>query len=79
VGRAESKFQDRLRIWIDTDEQDPWLSHVQQLHDTLVSRSVGLEWHIFPGAHGGPYWSAHVGDHLSFCFPPSSATSTCSA
>ena len=55
-----------MRVWIDADDQDPWLKRDQDLHTKLDQRHISNEWHQFPGRHGGTYWQEHDLDYLTF-------------
>jgi enterochelin esterase-like enzyme len=57
---------ERLRIWIDAGEQDPWLERDRQLHQTLVERGIDHQWHVLGGGHEGSYWQANVERYLEF-------------
>jgi enterochelin esterase-like enzyme len=57
---------DGLRVWLDADEQDPWVKPDTDLHNRLDQRRVANEWHIYPGRHGGTYWHDHIPDYLQF-------------
>jgi enterochelin esterase-like enzyme len=54
------------RVWIDADEQDPWVKRDADVHNRLDTRHISNEWHTFPGRHGGSYWADHVPDYLNF-------------
>lgn len=55
-----------LRIWIDIDQEDPWLDRAKQLHDILLARKIPHIWQVFPGIHNYEYWSKHTIDYLRF-------------
>jgi enterochelin esterase-like enzyme len=57
----------RVRIWIDAGEQDPWLDRDTALDTTLTSRGIAHDWHILPGGHEGLYWKLNVPTYLRFC------------
>jgi enterochelin esterase-like enzyme len=55
-----------LRVYLDADEQDPWVKPDADLHNRLDQRHIANEWHVFPGRHGGTYWHDHIPDYLQF-------------
>ncbi len=57
---------DRLRIWVDSGEEDQFYPRALALHGTLVERGITHEWHPWPGEHQDTYWIAHTPDYLSF-------------
>jgi enterochelin esterase-like enzyme len=57
---------DRLRIWIDMPELDPWLEEAKELHLVLAGRGVSHNWQVFPGEHAGVYWMEHILDYLRY-------------
>ncbi len=57
---------ERLAIWIDVGDEDPWLDRVEQLDETLEEAGVPHEFNVFPGEHDGSYWGEHIQDYLHF-------------
>jgi enterochelin esterase-like enzyme len=57
---------DRLAIWIDIGDDDPWLDRVEQLHEELDEANVPHEYNVFQGDHDGEYWGEHISDYLRF-------------
>jgi enterochelin esterase-like enzyme len=57
---------ERLQIWIDIGEDDPWIGRAALLHQALDERRVSHEWVVFPGGHDGTYWQSHTADYLRF-------------
>jgi len=57
---------DRLQIWIDAGQEDPWLDRIQMLNDTLTSRGIAHSFQIFAGGHDYTYWENHMLDYLRF-------------
>jgi enterochelin esterase-like enzyme len=55
-----------LHVWVDADDQDPWVKRDADLHSRLDQRHISNEYHVFPGKHGGTYWHDHVQDYLNF-------------
>ncbi len=56
----------RLRIWIDTAQEDPFLERVEMLHQLLMARGVDHVFQVYPGAHDYYYWHEHSVDYLRF-------------
>jgi len=57
---------DRLQIWLDAGEEDPWYARVVELHEALIVRGIDHELHLWPGEHDGDYWISHIPDYLRF-------------
>ncbi|MGI9148022.1 MAG: OpgC domain-containing protein [Chloroflexota bacterium] len=57
---------EKLRIYLDASEHDPWLQRDLDLKARLEKRKISVEWHQFPGQHGGLYWHEHVSEYLRF-------------
>jgi enterochelin esterase-like enzyme len=60
-----------LQVYLDAGQYDPWLERDLDLKARLEKRNVSVEWHQFPGQHGGSYWHDHVTEYLRFygtCF-----------
>jgi enterochelin esterase-like enzyme len=57
---------DSLKIWLDVGTDDVWLPNIEAVHSTLVSESLHVEYHEFPGPHEAEYWIEHVPDYLRF-------------
>jgi enterochelin esterase-like enzyme len=55
-----------LKVWLDADEQDPWVKRAAELHNRLDQRHVSNQWRTYGGQHGGSYWHDHVQDYLTF-------------
>jgi S-formylglutathione hydrolase FrmB len=55
-----------LTLSIDVGDNDQWLPNAEALADLMASLQVPADWHIWPGAHDGVYWSTHVPDYLRF-------------
>jgi enterochelin esterase-like enzyme len=55
-----------LKVWVDADDQDPWVKQDADLHNRLDQRHISNDYHVFPGKHGGSYWHDHVQDYLNF-------------
>jgi enterochelin esterase-like enzyme len=57
----------RLKLWLDVAADDPlWKAGSEAFHEQLEESGVSHEWHIWPGAHDGLYWGAHMEDYLRF-------------
>jgi enterochelin esterase-like enzyme len=57
---------EKLRIWIDAGQTDPWIQATTRLHDILQGRGVPVDWHLNPDGHNPEYWAQHVPDYLQF-------------
>jgi enterochelin esterase-like enzyme len=55
-----------LQIWIDTGQDDPWVTRALLLHDTLSERGIPHTWHLYLGGHDWEYWGAHVAEYIRF-------------
>lgn len=56
----------QVRIWLDVGDQDEWRSRVDELHEALLERGIGHEYHNFPGQHESEYWMAWEHLYLQF-------------
>jgi enterochelin esterase-like enzyme len=54
------------RLWLDTGKLDWYLKITTDFEALLVAQNVPHEWYLFNGTHDEAYWSAHVGDYLSW-------------
>jgi len=54
------------RIWVDRGEDDYLYEDIDFFVSVLVDNEIPHEFHIWPGAHNGEYWQAHVADYLSW-------------
>lgn len=66
VQLASSAGITNTHVWLDVDQQDPWLKRDQELHNRLDQRHIANEWHVYPGQHGGSYWHDHLQDYVNF-------------
>lgn len=57
---------DRLQLWIDIGDEDPWLERAVLLHDILGERGFDHGFVVWPGGHDGEYWVAHIPDYVRF-------------
>lgn len=57
---------ERLQIWIDIGEEDPWLLRAEELHLALERRGIEHEWNVLPGDHSGDYWQRNIVTYLRF-------------
>ncbi|HLH25717.1 MAG TPA: OpgC domain-containing protein [Chloroflexota bacterium] len=57
---------DRVQIWLDIGEDDPWYPRVVELDDVLTACGIDHEFHVWPGDHDGEYWTSHIPDYLRF-------------
>ncbi len=56
----------RLKIWIDTGRDDPWMGRASLLHTILLERGVPHTWNLYPGGHNWEHWRAHVDEYVRF-------------
>jgi S-formylglutathione hydrolase FrmB len=56
----------RLRIRIDTGQDDPWVARATLLHNTLTERGIAHAWQVTPGGHNWDYWHALLEEYLRF-------------
>ncbi|MBV9547379.1 MAG: hypothetical protein JOY61_23660, partial [Chloroflexi bacterium] len=63
---ANASGLNNVKVWVDADDQDPWVKRDADLHNKLDQRHISNEYHVFPGKHGGSYWHDHVPDYLNF-------------
>lgn len=52
------------RIFMDMGDKDQELGFNSQFEALLTQMGIPHEWHLYPGAHDEPYWSAHVEEYL---------------
>ncbi|MFN8533393.1 MAG: alpha/beta hydrolase-fold protein [Dehalococcoidia bacterium] len=57
---------ERLRIWLDVGDVDPWRETVEQFDALLTSRGVAHRFTIGEGDHEGTYWAQRMPDYLTF-------------
>lgn len=57
---------DRLQIWVDIGEDDPWVSSARELHQALLDQDVDHAYAELPGTHEAEYWEANQSDYLRF-------------
>ncbi len=57
---------ERLQIYIDAGQDDPWLDRSLELHDKLTARGIPHIWQVKPGGHDYTYWMKYVVDYLRF-------------
>ena len=56
----------RLHIWVDTAQGDPWRDRAEELHRILSARGIDHTWQVYPGVHDWYYWHEHTVDYLRF-------------
>lgn len=57
---------ERLIIWLDAGDEDPWIERIELLHRILEDRGIPHSWSILPGEHGGAYWEQNLVTYLRF-------------
>jgi enterochelin esterase-like enzyme len=56
----------RIPIYLDVGDSDGLLDDDEALAGELRRLGADVRWHPAEGAHGRPYWSAHLLDYLRF-------------
>jgi poly(3-hydroxybutyrate) depolymerase len=54
------------RLWIDRGKSDPFSPYDAAIVRELKARGARLQSRVWPGAHTGSYWRAHMGRYLRF-------------
>ncbi len=54
------------RLWIDVGSEDPFRSADTTFAQTLESKGLAVEFHVWPGGHEAAYWNSHWGSYLDF-------------
>jgi enterochelin esterase-like enzyme len=57
---------ERLHIWLDVGDDDPFVDQASELHQILLDRGIEHDFHIFVGQHASEYWQEHVLDYIRF-------------
>jgi S-formylglutathione hydrolase FrmB len=55
-----------MPLWIDRGRSDPFTSYDATIVHALRGRGARLSSHVWPGAHTGKYWRAHMARYLRF-------------
>jgi S-formylglutathione hydrolase FrmB len=55
-----------MPLWIDRGKSDPFTSYDGVIVRALRDRGARLTSHVWPGAHTGKYWRAHMARYLRF-------------
>jgi enterochelin esterase-like enzyme len=63
---ASAPGLDRLQIYIDSGQEDPWFERDVELHNILTLRGVPHIWQANAGGHEYQYWMEHILDYLRF-------------
>jgi enterochelin esterase-like enzyme len=53
-------------IFMDSGDNDPELAMALNVESMFTKNGIIHEWHLFSGAHTEEYWSAHVGEYISW-------------
>ncbi len=56
----------KARVWIDVGNRDPFFSADSELARALCAYGQKVVFNVWPGAHSGDYWNAHVDRYLRF-------------
>src|SRR6266849_10836718 len=54
------------RVWIDVGADDPFRTADAVLAHRLQRQDEQLDFHVWPGGHGGGYWQRHMAQYLRF-------------
>jgi S-formylglutathione hydrolase FrmB len=57
---------DGLPVWVDGGDADPFRAADAAFVSLLRGRGAPLAYHVWPGAHTGAYWQAHMRQYLGF-------------
>lgn len=57
---------ERLTIWLDVGEDDPWRENVEALHDRLTYDGIAHRFTVLAGEHDPSYWEMHLDRFLRF-------------
>ena len=56
-----------IPVWVDAGDQDPFRhTGLDEFAEQLRAGGADIQFHIWPGGHGGDYWHAHFADYLRF-------------
>jgi S-formylglutathione hydrolase FrmB len=66
----------RMPLWIDRGSRDPFGSGDSALVSALRAHGANVTSHVWPGAHNGAYWRAHMARYLRW-YAARLAASTC--
>jgi S-formylglutathione hydrolase FrmB len=62
--RSHAHPYGRLPLWIDRGNHDPFVPGDAALVGALRARGAAVTSHIWPGAHDGNYWRAHIAGYV---------------
>jgi len=63
---ARSRSLYKAPVWIDVGDQDGLRFTAKKLADELRDNGADVTFHMWQGAHEGPYWDRHFKDYLDF-------------
>lgn len=63
---ARANALDRLPVWLDAGDKDPFLPGDDAFAQALEIVGAHATVHTWPGEHDGDYWNAHWRDYLRF-------------
>ncbi len=63
-------FEELPRLFIDTGENDRWLTYTLVFEKLLNDEGIPHEWHLYPGFHEDKYWQAHLEEYLRWYADP---------
>ncbi|MDO8209460.1 alpha/beta hydrolase family protein [Conexibacter sp. CPCC 206217] len=55
-----------MPLWLDGGDEDPFRGGDDAFAAALRAGGANVQRHIWPGAHEGDYWRAHIGEYLRF-------------
>jgi poly(3-hydroxybutyrate) depolymerase len=55
-----------MPLWIDRGARDPFTAYDREIVRALKDRGARVQSHVWPGAHTGSYWRAHMARYLRF-------------
>lgn len=64
--QARTGAFDRLPVWIDGGDHDPFREADASFVSLLRQRGAHVTYHVWPGGHTGSYWQAHMAAYLRF-------------
>ncbi|MEA2410026.1 MAG: hypothetical protein QOC77_587 [Thermoleophilaceae bacterium] len=64
--RAHRRPYGSTPLWIDRGTRDPFGQYDAEVVRSLRAKGAALQSHVWPGAHSGSYWRAHMARYLRF-------------
>ncbi len=63
-------FDELPRLFVDTGENDRWLSYTLTFEELLNEEGIPHEWHLYPGFHEDKYWQSHLEEYIRWYADP---------